>query len=322
MHYFHFTSPRNQSPIHHLLPSNGSHKQSLPTALSAINSQTKQSKGILRILQFKCNGISGKAPEIAAFLAQNEINIALFQETKLKKQSRNPSLGPLFTLIRKDRPKEGGGLLIAIHESIQCEEVSLNTDGTQEAMCISVVAGTSKLRISNFYIPPRSSRPPSYTASLTDPLIPGDALVLGDANAHSSLWNSNLEEEQGGQLLSNEITESTYAPPPLNDDTQTRVPFNYLSSNAHFSSPDISLASQSLLLFSSWTLIKSLVSDHVPRFIELPLENSIHFSPKKTFINFLSADWRQFTEEIESGCSSRGFLLQLRPGRKSFGIWY
>ena len=139
-------------------------------------------------------------------------------------------------------------------------------------MCISVVAGTSKLRISNFYIPPRSSCPPSYTASLTDLLVPGEALVLGDANTHSYLWSSNLEEDKRGQLLSNEITESTYA--PLNDDTQTRVPFNSLSSDAHFSSPDISLASQSLLLSSSWTPIKSLGSNHLPILIELPLKTA------------------------------------------------
>ena len=80
--------------------------------------------------------------------------------------SRNPSLGPLYTLFRKYRPKEGGCLLIAIDESVQYEKVHLNVDGTLEAMCISVVASKSKLP-SNFRIPPRSSCPPSYTAFLT-----------------------------------------------------------------------------------------------------------------------------------------------------------
>ena len=141
-----------------------------------------------------------------------KIHIALFQEIKLKKQSRNPSLGPLFTIIRKDWPKSGGGLLIAIPESIQYEEVTFNNDRTQEAMCISIVAGTSKLRICHFCISPRSTCPPSYTASRTDLLIPGDALVLGDANSHSPLCNSNLKEDQRVQLLSNEITKTTYAP--------------------------------------------------------------------------------------------------------------
>ena len=149
--------------------------QSLPKAPSATNSQTKQSKGTLRVLQFNCNGISGKAPEIAALLAQNEVHMDLFWETKLKKQRCNPSISPLYTLIQKNRPKKGGG--------IQYEEVSLNTDGTLKAMCISVVAITSKLRTSNFYIPPRSSCPPKYTVSLTGRLVPGHALVLGDANA-------------------------------------------------------------------------------------------------------------------------------------------
>ena len=105
-------------------------------------------------------------------------------------------------------------------------------------MCISVVTITSKLRISSFYIPPRSSYPPIYTASLTDGLVPGHALDVGDANAHYFLWNSNLEEDQHGHVLSIEITESIFA--PLYDDTQTRGPFNSLSSDAHLSSPDIS----------------------------------------------------------------------------------
>ena len=163
-------------------------------------------------------------------------------------------------------------------------------------MGISVVASSSKLRIYNFYIPPRSSCPPGYSASLAELLEPGDALVLGDANAHSQLWNSNIEEDQRGSVLSNEITESTFA--PLNDDTQTRVPFN---SENQLSSPDISLASQSLLLSTSWTPIKSLGSDHLPILLELPLDDFINFSPKRTFKNFLKADWIKFTEEIEEG---------------------
>ena len=238
------------------------------TAVNNVNSSPHPAKGLLKILQFNCNGISGKAPEIAAFLPQNQIHIAVFQETKLRKKSRNPSLGSHYTLIRKDREKEGGGLLIAIHESIQYEEININNDGTLEAMGISVVASSSKLRIYNFYIPPRSSCPPGYSASLAELLEPGDALVLGHANAHSQLWNSNIEEDQRGSVLSNEITESTFA--PLNDDTQTRVPFN---SENQLSSPDISLASQSLLLSISWTPIKSLGSDHLPILLELPLDD-------------------------------------------------
>ena len=266
------------------------------TAVNNVNSSPHPAKGLLKILQFNCNGISGKAPEIAAFLSQNQIHIAVFQETKLRKKSRNPSLGSHYTLIRKDREKEGGGLLIAIHESIQYEEININNDGTLEAMGISVVASSSKLRIYNFYIPPRSSCPPGYSASLAELLEPGDALVLGDANAHSQLWNSNIEEDQRGSVLSKEITESTFA--PLNDDTQTRVPFN---SENQLSSPDISLSSQSFLLSTSWTPIKSLGSDHLPILLELPLDDFINFSPKRTFINFLKADWIKFTEEIEEG---------------------
>ena len=85
---------------------------------------------------------------------------------------------------------------------------------------------------------------------------------------------------------------------------------------------DISLASQSRLLSSFCTPIRSLGSDHLPILIELPLDESIPFLQKKTFIQFLRADWRQITYEIESVALPRDFVLQLQPGRNSFGVWY
>ena len=84
-------------------------------------------------------------------------------------------------------------------------------------MSIAVVASSSKLPISNFLSvhTPRTSCHSGFNASLTGLLVPGDALVLGDANTISSIWNSNIEEDQRDQVLPNEINESTFA--PLND---------------------------------------------------------------------------------------------------------
>ena len=56
----------------------------------------------LKILQFNCNGISGKITEIISWMTQNDIKIAAIQETKLHKNSKTPST-PNYTLIRKDR---------------------------------------------------------------------------------------------------------------------------------------------------------------------------------------------------------------------------
>ena len=65
--------------------------------------------------------------------------------------------------------------------------------------------------------------------------------MLGDFNAHHSLWHSNTRGDQ----LADSISMSSFA--VLNTDSPTRLP-----GNANPSSPDVSLASTSPLTSSEW----------------------------------------------------------------------
>ena len=73
--------------------------------------------------------------------------------------------------------------------------------------CIGIkVEGVSIIYI---YIPPQSSCRPNYKPIIT-PLLPsGDAIVLGDFDAHNSLWYSSNQDTRG-QLFAEEIGDSNF----------------------------------------------------------------------------------------------------------------
>ena len=59
----------------------------------------------------------------------------------------------------------------------------------------------TELLITNVYIPPASSCNGCYSP-LLDPMPTGtDSLVLGDYNAHHSLWHSGTTDTRGNQHI-------------------------------------------------------------------------------------------------------------------------
>jgi len=141
------------------------------------------------------------------------------------------------------------------------------------------------------YIPPTSSCDQGYMPSLQNYLPPTDALVLGDINAHDVLWYSSLQDARGSNIA-DEISESNYG--VLNDNTYTRKP-----KNNQTTSPDVSLASYSLLPHAKWETVTSLGSDHLPILITLTSILKPTLSENRHFINFNKADWNSFQADID-----------------------
>ena len=122
----------------------------------------------------------------------NDIKIAAIQETKLGKKSRTPNFGQQFSFVRQDRPeKEGGGLALIIHESILYKDITIRgtNDGTMESQVIKIEFDNTNLHVANVYIPPTSSCPNDYTASIKSLLNLENAVILGDLNAHDEMWH-------------------------------------------------------------------------------------------------------------------------------------
>ena len=135
-----------------------------------------------------------------------------------------------------------------IHDSVSFTRKPLSTtsknDPHLEELTISIAMDNTELLITNVYIPPVSSCNGRYSPPIYHLLSGTDSLVLGDFNAHHSLWHSGTTDTRGNQLAD---SVSIFSFAVLNTDSTTRLP-----GNADPSSPDVSLASASLISSSEW----------------------------------------------------------------------
>ena len=86
----------------------------------------------------------------------------------------------------------------------------------------------------------------------------------------------------------------------LNWDSPTRVP-----PNAEPSSPDVSLASTSLITSCSWKTLSMLSSDHLPILIRLQMKTTSTSDLRRTYVNLKKADWDRYIQEVETALSKR-----------------
>ena len=138
-----------------------------------------------------------------------------------------------------------------------------------------------------------------------------DALVLGDFNGHDPMWYSNIADSRG-EDFAEIISQSHYG--VLNQDNPTRLPIDNQPT-----SPDVSLASNSILLTTSWETRTTLRSDHIPIIIRIQLEQPIVYgSVRRTFINLAKTNWVKWTEETEKGFEKCETPTDALAGEKMF----
>ena len=266
------------------------------------------------ILQWNANGIGSKQTELSIFLEAHNVKVAAIQESKLTAKSRSPNIQN-YTLVRQDRRLgPGGGLLFLIHNSVSFTRKPLSTmsknDPHLEELTISIAMDNTELLITNVYIPPASSCNGRYSPPLDHLLTGTDSLVLGDFNAHHSLWHSGTTDTRGNPLADS-VSTSSFA--VLNTDSPTRLP-----GSANPSSPDVSLASTSLITSSEWQTHTTMSSDHLPILIGLQTTATSSPARHRTYINLKKADWTGYRQEIERKLSSRHLPTDCQKDEKLF----
>ena len=261
----------------------------------------------LKILQWNCNGIKSKIQELISFTDEHQIKIIVLQETKLTNKSTPPII-PNFTMVRKDRDTDsGGGLAIFIHKSILFAHApDLPEDGHTESAGIQV----GNIKIRNIYIPPVSSCAQGFEPDIQAILSEPDSLVLGDFNAHNALWYSNIQDSRG-EKFADEIGDADFG--VLNENVPTRLP-----SNGQPTSPDISIASTSLLPYIEWETKTALSSDHLPIIIKINTSIQPIKSDFRKFINFKKADWNRFLDITEARFSRQPEPESVHKAEKRF----
>jgi len=119
-----------------------------------------------------------------------------------------------------------------------------------EAQSVVLHHAGSHVQFFNLYIPPATSCPPSYSPDIGPLLLSaaGEAVVMGDFNAHHAAWHSPSTDHRAvarGVALLDQI--STHSFCILNEDSPTRVP-----TTGSPSSPDLTLVSDGLVLEARW----------------------------------------------------------------------
>ena len=224
------------------------------------------------------------------------ISIAALQETKLNDNSRLPNI-PGYTLVNKNRGGGGGGVALYIHHSIPFTPIDVSTcnDAHIELQAVKLQLNQSDVSIFNIYIPPSSSCQPQYLPDLAPifDLADDDSFILGDYNAHHPSWGSPITDARGRRIAAALASSSLIT---LNSNSSTRRPF---AANQPSTSPDISIASSHLALPSTWEVLTSLTSDHLPITISLPADDDAPTNSTPCYTNFRCADVPKFKRLTE-----------------------
>jgi hypothetical protein len=176
------------------------------------------------------------------------------------------------------------------------------------------------ITIANIYIPPRDTTSTHHLTVDKDVQhciehitnIPHSVLT-GDVNAHSILWHSYTDDHRG-KIISEVISNSDHI--TLNTNTQTRVPNSTLQQT---SSPDITTVSNTLYNRTSWTTKHALSSDHLPIITTINIRHNYRLQQyRRTYTNYLKADWTQFTKDSEDVFSQTTIPTDIHTANRIF----
>ena len=180
------------SDHHNISPSNGSNPGS-----SADHHQkpTNRNPANFRILVVNFQSVMSERCELACVIDTVKPDIIIGCETWLRPTINNSEfLTADYTVYRKDRPDGYGGVLLAVHSSLNSHAVEVSTDA--ELVAAKILAGKQSLVVCSFYRPPNNDS--SYMDALTEAITllsksdPKAALwIAGDANLPDIDWSND-----------------------------------------------------------------------------------------------------------------------------------
>ena len=99
----------------------------------------------------------------------------------------------------------------------------------------------------------------------------------------------------------------------LNWDTPMRAPLN-----AEPCSPDVSLASASLITLCSWQTLSALSSVHIPILVILQMKTTTNAGQRRTYVNLKKEIWDRHTQEVEVILSKHSLPTDCQQHVKNF----
>ena len=251
-----------------------------------------------KLMQWNSRSIKQNEADLIEHLAKTRPDVLALQSPNCSKFDLPFLEGyyyPPITDIRGDPSKAYVATYIKqgkVYTAIESPAPNLDENGASCAIEVKNNSG-KKMYICNVYYPKGCKNDTTKWLSTLEQTK--QWYVLGDFNAHHSLWNTKLKTDKNNQLAE-DITDSPLC--LLNDGSMTRIPDNPEHSQ---SAIDLSLASPGLAISSTWQPFDNcLGSDHLPIMITLhgstPQEEEQDPTPK---YNENKANWPMYKAHLE-----------------------
>ena len=235
------------------------------------------------IIQWNCRGLRHNFNELKLLIStHNPIAICL-QETYVKDTDnitlKNYTLYNSFATVESG--KSSGGVSILIRNDVAHQEIKLNSN--LQVKAVTLTAG-KRFTICSIYLPPQRRVEGADLDSIIQQ-IPGTYLLLGDFNAHHTLWGaSNINNK--GKTIEDFLNRHQLV--YLNDKTPTYIHPGHKT----LSTLDLALCHPGLALDFNFNVLSDLYgSDHYPVLLTSTISES---NEKIPLWNFKRANWDKY----------------------------
>lgn len=238
----------------------------------------------INIIQWNCQSLKNRLPQLEALLFQDKIHIAALSETWLEPDFNLRVSG--YNVYRKDRCDGYGGVAILTHYSIraQISHRQIRNPGL-EVLHLNIYNCESLNTVISSYCAP-SVRTCQQDWDDIFSMSDEKTLLLGDLNGHHRNW-SYKNDTRGQQIFDSLLCHNFTM---LNNGAPTRI--KLVNGVLKSSSPDVSLITTDIAIKYDWTVAsENLGSDHLVIKIST---NSVTRKKPDIRRNFKMAKWLQF----------------------------
>lgn len=260
----------------------------------------------LKILYWNARSIQNKIDETFSYLIENQIDIALFQETYLKPTNSFSHID--FKCYRLDRLDEkGGGVAIVIKRSISHSLLPSFNTRIIDCIGINIKTNTNSINIISSYFSGSDLSREAMIDFKHDIQILTQSndsyLICGDFNAKHRFWNCIRGNRAGAiiyELLTNGQFTISYPPEPTHYPTQRR----YKPSTI-----DIVLTNGRHNITQPSVATPGLFSDHQPIEFYLQCDNIRHV-PSHFIPCYKKANWNLYRQFLKENLNTSHFSLE------------
>lgn len=235
----------------------------------------------IKCATWNANGLHQNLGELKTFLIQNDIDLIMINETRLTDKIKIKIKN--YTILRKDRNANGGGVAIFIRNSIPFQKTKINDAVSIENISIQL---QNKLNIIAVYNTPSNKFSSEDLEALFE--VGNKVIVVGDLNARHTTWKNHISNTNGRTLYkfineNNIIVQHTEEPThhPLNGMTPTFIDLIVNKNSANITDP---------------VSLPALPSDHNP--VIFNILNQYKEKSKRYVTSYKLTNWTDFRHSL------------------------